>query len=158
MKKNLAAAMILVAVIAAPPIWAQGKPADATDMQALRTAVRADKKALVASTLQLTDAEAKKFWPIYDAYQRSLDAANRRVALVVEDLVELNRPLSDAYARNLAAEMVAADEAEIKARRTLHNRVMRALPPKKAARYMQLESKIRAFQDYDIATAIPLVK
>ena len=158
MKRNLAAALILVAVTAAPSLWAQGKPADATDMQALRTAVRADKKALVASTLQLTDAEAKKFWPIYDAYQRSLDAANRRVALVVEDLVELNKPLSDAYAKNLAVEMVAADEAEIKARRTLYNRVMRALPPKKAARYMQLESKIRAFQDYDIATAIPLVK
>ena len=35
---------------------------------------------------------------------------------------------------------------------------MRALPPRKAARYLQLESKIRAMQDYDIAKAIPLVK
>jgi hypothetical protein len=53
---------------------------------------------------------------------------------------------------------MAADEAEIKARRSMHNKVLRALPVKKAARYLQLESKIRAFQDYDIAVAIPLVK
>ena len=35
---------------------------------------------------------------------------------------------------------------------------MRALPAKKALRYLQLESKIRAVQAYDIAQAIPLVK
>lgn len=158
MKTNLAAALILIAVIAAPSAWAQGKPADMTDMQALRAAVRADKKALVVSTLALTDAEAKKFWPIYDAYQRSLNLANQRIATAVEDVVELNRPLSDAYAKRLAVEPIVADEGELKARRTLYNRVMKALPPKKAARYLQLESKIRAFQDYDIAVAIPLVK
>ena len=38
----------------------------------------------------------------------------------------------------------------------MQNKVMRALPDKKAARYVQLESKIRAYQDYDIAVAIPL--
>ncbi len=158
MKKNLAAALILISLIAAPSAWSQAKPADATDIQALREAVKADRKALVASTLALTDAEAKKFWPIYTAYQASLNLANRRIASTVEDVVELNRPLSDAYAKRLAIEPIIADEGEIKARRTLYNRVMKALPPKKAARYLQLESKIRAFIAYDIAVAIPLVK
>jgi hypothetical protein len=36
--------------------------------------------------------------------------------------------------------------------------VIRALPDKKAARYLQLESKIRAMQDYDVASGIPLIK
>lgn len=58
----------------------------------------------------------------------------------------------------LANELSAADEAELKARRTLHNRVLRALPAKKAVRYLQLESKIRAVQAYDVAAASPLVK
>jgi hypothetical protein len=158
MKKNLASALFILAVIAAPPIWAQAKPADGMDLQALRSAVRADKKALVAATMQLTDAEAKKFWPIYDAYQRDLDLANRRMNRAVEDFVALDKPLSDRYAKNLSAELIAADEFEIKARRTMYNKVMRALPARKAVRYLQLESKIRAMQDYDIANAIPLVK
>jgi hypothetical protein len=70
----------------------------------------------------------------------------------------MDKPLSDPYARNLAKELVAVDEAEVKARRAMYNRVIKALPPKKAARYVQLESKIRAVQAYDVATAIPLVK
>jgi hypothetical protein len=158
MKQNVAAILFAAAIIAAQSAWAEGKIADATDMQALRAAVRADKKAIVASTLQLTDAEAKKFWPIYDAYQRDLDMFNQRRNSAVIDLVALDRPISDLYAKNLANELIAVDEAEIKALRTLHNRVMRALPAKKAARYLQLEAKIRAVLDYDVASTIPLIK
>lgn len=158
MKNPIAALLFAVALVAAPAAPAQDKAADVTDMAALRTAVQADRKALVASTLKLTDAEAQKFWPAYDAYQRSLDAANRRRVVVVEALIGTDKPLSDLHARNLANELIAADEAEIKARRTLHNRVMKALPAKKAARYFQLEGKIRAVQAYDVAATIPLVK
>ena len=133
-------------------------------MQALRTAVRADKKAFVAATLKLTDAEAKKFWPIYDAYQRAFELANRQRARAVESVVLLDKPLSDPYAKTLANDLIAADETELKARRTLHNRLMKPLPGRsvmpaaKAARYLQLESKIRALLAYDIASTIPLVK
>ena len=163
MKKNFAALVFAAAMIAAPSALAEDKIADVTDMQALRAAVRSDKKAFVASTLKLTDAEAKKFWPVYDSYQRILDSTNQRRTLAVEGLIGFDRPLSALYARNLANELIAADEAEIKARRTLHNRLMRGvptriLPPVKAARYLQLESKIRALQAYDIAAGIPLVR
>jgi Spy/CpxP family protein refolding chaperone len=158
MKKYLSAVLFGTLAFAAMSATAQGQAAPANDMQALRNAVKADKKALVAKTLDLTPAEAKKFWPIYDAYQRALDVSNRQVALAVESLVTFDRPVSDAFGKQLANELIVADENEIKARRKMQNSLMRALPPKKAARYMQLEGKIRAFQDYDLAVAIPLIK
>jgi len=162
MKKNLVFVLFGLAMIAARCALAEDKVADVTDMQALRTAVQADKKALVASTLKLTDAEAKRFWPVYDAYQRDLDVANRRRVVAVEGLIALDKPVSDLYAKNLSNEWLGADEMEIKLRRTLQNRLMRGvptriLPPKKAARYMQLEAKIRGVQAYDIAATIPLI-
>jgi hypothetical protein len=162
MKKNLAFVLFGMAMIAMQPTWAQDK-ADVTDMQALRNAVRADRKAFVASVLNLTDAEAKKFWPLYDGYQRDVDLANRRRNVVLEVLISRDKPFSELYARSLATELIAADEAEIKSRRSLHNRLMRGvptriLPPKKAARYLQLENKIRAVQAYDIAANIPLIR
>ena len=164
MKKSVAAMLFAVAMVVVPSAGAEDKIADVTDMTALREAVRVDKKAYVASVLKLTDAEAKKFWPVYDAYQRDLDAANRRKNLVIVEIVSANRPITDLYARNLANELILADEAEVKARRTLHNRLIKPLPGRrimpneKGARYLQLESKIRAVQAYDIATTIPLVK
>jgi len=163
MKKKLAFALFGIAMIAMQSSWAEDKVADVTDMQALRNAVRTDKKAFVASTLQLTDAEAKKFWPLYDAYQRDVDLANQRRNVVVTTLIGMDKPPSDLYARNLATELMAADEAEVKSRRSLQNRLMRGvptriLPPRKAARYLQLESKIRAVQAFDIAANIPLIR
>ncbi|MEP7329011.1 MAG: hypothetical protein ABI777_07350 [Betaproteobacteria bacterium] len=157
--KNVWVGLVVATALALAPVaHAQDKAGDMTDMQALATAVKTDKKALVASTLQLTDAEAKKFWPAYEAYRRSVDMANRQRNLVLESLVGSNKPISDLYAKSLASELVASDDAEIKARRTLYKRVMKALPAKKAARYLQLESKIRALQAYEIAAAFPLVK
>ena len=165
MLKNLTATLVLAAAaIVAQPVWAEGNVADVTDMQALREAVRADKKAFVTATLKLTDAEAKKFWPIYVAYQRDLDVVNRRRVRALETLVGRDKAMSDIYARNLAAELIATDEAEIKLRRALQNRLMSrtpgrtVMPAAKAARYLQLESKIRAYQAYDIAVTFPLVK
>ena len=163
MNKNVVAMLFAAGLIVTQCAWAEDKTADVTDMQALRNAVRTDRKAFVASTLQFTDAEAKKFWPLYDAYQRDVDLANQRRNVVVTTLIGMDKPPSDLYARNLATELMAADEAEVKSRRSLQNRLMRGvptriLPPKKAARYLQLESKIRAVLAYDIAANIPLIR
>jgi hypothetical protein len=163
MQKILAAALLAAGLVLSQLAWAEDKIADVTDMDALRAAIRADKKGFVASTLNLTAAEAKRFWPIYDTYQRIADAANRRRSVAVEAIVTLDKPITDLYARNLANELIGADEEEVRARRAMTNRLMRGvptrvLPPKKAARYLQLESKIRAMQAYDIAAGIPLVK
>ncbi len=158
MKRTAAAIFFGIAMAAMGSCLAQDKVPELTDMEALRKAISSDKKALVESVLNLTPAEAKKFWPIYAAYQRSLDASDRQRTVVLEGLVARERPASDLYAKSLAVETIAADEAEIKARRTLHNRVMRALPARKAARYLQVESKARALQAYDIAVMFPLIK
>ena len=158
MKTSVSALLFAVAVISASPAWAQGNAADVTDMQALRTAVRTDKKAYVASVLQLTDAEAKKFWPAYDAYQRRFDMTNREKSVTLEGVIAQDKPISDLYAKQIAKDVIAADEIEVKARRTLYNRLLKAVPAKKALQYLQLEAKIRAVQAYDVAQAVPLVK
>ena len=154
----LAIPAIAAIALAAPPAFSQDKAADVTDMQALRDSVKSDRKAFVASTLKLTPAEEKRFWPIYDAYQRVVDQTSRRTVLAVEGELFRDKPMSNLAAKSLATELLKADEAEIKARHTMQTRVMRALPPMKAARYLQLEDKIRAMRDYDIAATVPLIR
>ena len=158
MNARLAGLLIVLACVAAPLAVAQDKAADVTDMQALRDAVKADKRKYVASLMTLTDAEAKRFWPIYDKYQRDIDETNRDRVVAVQEFMFRDKPLTNLAAKQYAARLLALDEAEIKARRTMRNRVMRALPAVKAARYMMLEQKINAVQDYDLAAAVPLVR
>lgn len=156
--KHFAAALAAACVFAALPVAAQDNAAAVADLVALQKAAKADKRALVAQTLDLTPAEAKKFWPVYDAYQRDLAQATRKRALALEELVARDRPLTDAYARNITNDLVSIEEAEVRAQRKAANAAMKALPPRKAARYLQLENKLRAAQDYEIAVAFPLAK
>jgi hypothetical protein len=157
MRRTAAALVFGAALLAAGPS-AAADPADLTDMQALRKAIDGDKRALVESTLKLTPAEAKKFWPIYDTYQRSLEATGRRRTVALEVLIAQDRPLTELYAKRLATELAAIDDAEAKSRRTLNSRLLRALPPKKAVRYLQIENKAHALQLYDIAVTFPLIR
>ena len=69
-----------------------------------------------------------------------------------------DKPLTDAYAKSLVTELASIDEQEAKTRTKAAKAVMRALPPKKAALYMQLEWKLRAMQNYEVAAAFPLAQ
>ena len=155
---RFAALLFAIAMLAVTPAFGADTIADVTDMQALRAAVKADKRGFVEATLKLTPTEAKRFWPIYDAYQRSLDTTNRRRVVAVQEMLFRDKAMTNRAAKLYATELLALDEAEIKARRTMRNRVMRSLPSVKAARYMQLEDKIRAVEDYDLAATVPLTR
>lgn len=153
---HVVAILVAIVLFVAPNAFAQGSGADAGALAALQTAAKADKRALVASTLKLTSIEAKKFWPAYDSYQRTADLLTRRRNVALEGLVSRDQPMSDLYARNFTNELISVEEQEIKARRKMSKAAMRALPPRKAAIYMQLEWKLRIAQAYDIAVAFPL--
>ena len=71
--KKMVVGAIAIVIFGFTPAWsAQDKPAD--NMQILRDKIRADKKLVVATNMELTESEAKGFWPVYDAYQKDLQA------------------------------------------------------------------------------------
>ena len=57
----------LIMSLVAMPAASQEKSSD--NMQIVIEKIRADKKLFVAENMQLTDAEAKAFWPVYKQYQ-----------------------------------------------------------------------------------------
>jgi hypothetical protein len=140
------------------PVQAQDKSAD-MNMQILRDKIKADKKVVVAANMQLTDAEAKAFWPIYDAYQNDLKAINERLGNGIFAYADAYKagPISDATAKKFLDEAIAIDDAEAKLRKDYAAKLTQAIPAAKAARYLQIESKIRAVIRYEMAAAIPLV-
>ena len=154
----LVIALLLVVALAVPPAGAQEKGDDATSMQALRTAMKGDKHAYIASMLSLTSGEAKRFWPIYDSYQRIINDTSERRVVALKDLIVRDSPTTSLAAKSLALELTNIHDIEAKARLRLARRVMRALPPIKAMRYLQLEDKMLAVRDYDEASAVPLVR
>ena len=155
------AILLLAAALAAVPAFAQTKPAapaSADTMQVLREKLKADKKLLIAANLELSEAEGKKFWPVYEAYQKELNKINHQTVMVLVDYSkEFNaKTLTDAKASALLDRAVAIEEAELKLKRALIPKVRAVLPGIKATRYVQMENKIRALVKYEIAGEVPL--
>jgi hypothetical protein len=67
-------------------------------------------------------------------------------------------PVANDVAKKLLDEAVAIDGAEAKSKTALVPKVLGALPATKAARYIQIENKIRAAIRYELAEGIPLVE
>jgi hypothetical protein len=152
---TLAAAITILVV---SPAVSQDKQAD--EMQILREKVKADKKLLVAANMGLTESEAKGFWPVYEAYQKDLTAINQRIAGLFESYAADYRAntLTDEKAKKLTAELVAIGQAEGGLQASYFPKLSKVLPPKKVARYLQIENKIRAAVKYELAANIPLVE
>src|SRR6267142_2688697 len=157
-KATISTAMMLMTLGFAMPGLAQDKPAD--NLQILREKIRADKKLVVATNMELTESEAKDFWPIYDQYQKDLQKINQRIANVLEGYAAdfRGKSLTDEKAKKLIEEAVAIEQAEANLKSTYAPKLSKVLPVKKVARYLQIENKIRAVVKYDLAQGVPLVQ
>ena len=151
---RLALAAVLLACGTA---WAQ-PPAPVNTPDSVRQSARADKRGLVERNMQLTAEEARAFWPLYDAYQKDLDRIVQRQNRALLDYVNQESSMSEANAKRIAREIVAADIDEIKLRDKYLAKMLGVLTPKKAVRFLQIENKIRTLQRYDIAEQMPLVR
>jgi hypothetical protein len=154
--KLIQAVLLSFSILLALPAAAQ----TASDMQILAQKIKADKKLVVAANMQLTEEEAKGFWPVYESYQKDLVAINKRLAGVIKGYADVYNkgPVSDEAAKKLINQAIAVDEAELKLKRSYLPKLEKVLPGLKVARYIQIENKIRAVIRYELAAQIPLVQ
>ena len=150
--------VILCLAALAVPALAQEKTTDA-NMQILLDKVKADKKLVVAANMDLSEAEGKAFWPVYDAYQKELQVINERMAKTILAYADAynKKALTDDLAKQLTGEALAIDQDELTLRKTYAAKLNGVLPATKVARYIQIENKIRAAIRYELAIGIPLV-
>ncbi len=145
--------MVMVSVFA---VAAQEKPAD--NMQIVREKVHADKKLLVAENMQLTEAEAKAFWPVYDQYQDELFLLRIRTLKLINDFADAYEKMTNEKAKKLMDEFITIENLGPKLRQAYLPKFRKVLPEVKVVRYYQIENKIQAALYYEFAANIPLMK
>jgi len=150
-------AFLAALMLCAAPAMAQ-EMSD-TNMEILKQKLKADKKLLVAGNMDLSDAEAKKFWPLYDSYQMDLNQVNQQLGQTIKEYAEaFNKgSIPDNKAKKLLNDVLSMEEQENKLKRTYAQKLEKVLPYNKVARYMQIENKIRAVIKMELAQQIPLV-
>lgn len=139
-----------------PAEKAADKPADNLDV--LRDKLRADKRLVVAEALELTEKEAQAFWPVYNAYQSDMIAHYDRIFKLLDTYAGSYKSMTDAVATQLLGEFLSVQTNYLNIITSYVPRFQKVLPPKKVARLYQVENKIRALVDYQLAQDVPLIK
>ncbi|HYV56977.1 MAG TPA: hypothetical protein VE911_05515 [Candidatus Nitrosopolaris sp.] len=151
---------ILVATVLALALSATaGRAGEAADanLDILRDTIRANRKALVAANLTLTDEEAGRFWPLYAKYQTEMNAVQDRAVKVIQDYTANFHDLSNEQAMKLADDWLSAEGDRVKVRRTYLEEFAKVLPGRKVVRFYQIENKMDAVVRYELAANIPVV-
>jgi hypothetical protein len=128
------------------------------DIQLLRKDLQSDKKLIVAANIALTEAEAQKFWPVYDQYTADLAKINDTKVSVIKEYAANYENLTDSQAQDLARRWTDADEKAIQLRLNYFPMFQKVLPGKKVARFFQIDHRIGVVMDLQMASGIPLVE
>lgn len=162
MKRTLA-----VALIVAGFFFAEGRSfsqnaaaptATDQDLQLLRQDLRSQKKQIVAANMTLTDAEAVKFWPVYDQYTGELTKINDGRVSLIKEYAANYTTLTDAQAQSLIERSTAADDAVIQLRTRYIPIFLKVIPGKKVARFFQVDRRVGLLMDLQLASDIPFVQ
>jgi hypothetical protein len=128
------------------------------DVQLLRKDLRSEKKQIVAVNMTLTEAEAQKFWPVYDEYTAEGVKINDAKLSVIKEYAANYQNLNDAQAESLVKRWTDADESAVQLRMKYLPIFLKVLPGKKVARFFQVDRRIGSVMDLQLASEIPLVE
>ena len=152
---GLAAAQTTAAKPAADPAKAAAEIDKAID--AMRKDVRAGKADILGKTMALDSTQAAAFWPIYKQYDTELAALNDERVAIIKDLATGFDTLDDAKAKGLLDRQVAFEEKRLALTKKYKDEMLKTLPAKTVARFLQVESRLNKLVDLTIASEIPLV-
>jgi len=153
-KNSILSILFALCVVSA----ASANEADDVDLDLLVSTLQANKKALVAVNMDLDDAEAKSFWPLYDRYQSDLGAISARFAGIVERYTANFTTMTNEEADELLEDFLDVEVERAEVRKKYRKPFSEILPGRKLVRFYQIENKIHAVLRYELASNIPVIE
>jgi hypothetical protein len=154
MKSRALAILFLVLIVASPAV-AQ----TATDeLEAARTQIQADRKAIVSRLMGMSETESNAFWPVYNTYREDIRKIDDKLVAVAESYFSSPDSLSDKDAQSLLSDWMKLRADKLNLRKSYVKKFSKAIPTTKLVRFYQIENKMDAVIEYEMAASIPLVQ
>jgi len=158
MLKNSLFAAVAVALLASltAPLAVAQQERDAVEV--IRSQIATKRQALVAENMQLTEGESEKFWPVYRDYQfQRSELADLRVENIT-NFRDNYQTMTNEQAKAIVDNVVKYEEELLKLNKKFIREFRKVLPDLKVMRFMQIERKLDAIIDFDLARVIPLTE
>ena len=126
------------------------------DVQLLKSNIRSQKKQIVAANMDLTDAEAEKFWPVYNRYAADLAKIyDTKIALFQEYLQNYDS-MSGEQAESYLRRRAAVEEDIMQVRLNYLPEFRKVLTGRETALFYQIDWRLDLMINLQLAQA-PMV-
>ena len=127
------------------------------DLALIRRDIRAEKKKIIAANMTLTETEATKFWPVYDQYVTEMTKRNDEFFAVIKDYAANQKTISDAQASSMIKRWVEIQIGRDQTRQKYIPLFEKVIPGRKVAFFFQIDRRLYALLDMQVASEIPLI-
>jgi hypothetical protein len=129
------------------------------EIELTQAVIKVKKKQIVAQNMNLTSIEEDKFWKIYREYQNKMETVNNRRVRLITDYADTvkNKNMTDAKAQEMLDEYLSYERMRLITKQSFVEKFKEILPAMKVTRFFQIENKLEAIINFDLAQQIPLV-
>jgi Spy/CpxP family protein refolding chaperone len=138
----------------APNNTSQGSPDDLVDI--LRKDVRSQKKQIIAENMELSDAEAQKFWPIYDQYAAELSKIYDVKIALLKDYTDNYSSMTGEQAENYIRKRAEVEQSIMQLRLKYMPGFRKVLSGRETALFYQLDWRLGLAIDLQLIQ-VPLI-
>ena len=163
MKRTIFSLIVVLCAFAASNVIAVAQRETATgiqvekDIELIRRDLRAEKKKILAANVPLTEEEATRFWPVYDRYAMEMSKHNDEFYAIIKDYAANQKTLTDEQANNLIKRWSDIQVELAQTRQKYVPIIQKVIPGRKAALFFQIDRRLYAAMDIQVASEIPLV-
>jgi len=123
-------------------IYDDSQPIPDQDIQLLKRDLRSQKKQIVAANMNFTDAEAEKFWPVYDRYAADLATIYDTKIALVEEYLQNYTTMTGDEAEGYIRRRAAVEEQVMQLRLKYVPPFRKVLSGRQAALFFQIEWRL----------------
>ena len=148
-------AIALTAVQQARPVSASATSIEEV-LQAVRSDLQGERADIIAKNVTLTSAQAAKFWPLFESYQKEQNVIMDDQLRGIQRYIESFDSLDDARAVDLINAHFDRDARMSALRQKWFGEFQKALNAKLAVRVMQIDRRLSLAHQLQFAAKIPL--
>jgi hypothetical protein len=128
------------------------------EIQLTRTAIQAERQTIVTMAMDLTPEEMQGFWPLYRQYRLEAMKVGDRILALITTYADNYENLTDEVADKLLTEFVSVEKERARLKAKYLPKFKKVLPPRKVARFYQVENKLDIAILTEVAQNVPLAR
>jgi hypothetical protein len=127
-------------------------------IELVRQSAHTDRKIILMGNMTFTSDESANFWPAWNEYRAAMSANGDRTLALIKDFAENYESMTDQKANELLTDHFSIEMQNVVVKQKFSQEINKFLPAQKVMRIIQIENKLDAAIDLQLASEIPLTK